>query len=98
MRSRRAIVATLLGTALSAGCATREPPTRAEILRESGTLATTDLTRPWKAAPATAPSGPVADNWLASFDDSQLDALVAEAMANNPDLRITATRVEIAAQ
>ncbi|MGB7156572.1 MAG: efflux transporter outer membrane subunit [Tepidisphaeraceae bacterium] len=105
MHSRSAIFATLLAAALSAGCATRKPPTRAQIQQQSGTLANVDLTRPWKAAPpgsAThpfgAPSGPIADNWLASFDDAQLNALVAEAMTNNPDLRITATRVEIAAQ
>jgi outer membrane protein, multidrug efflux system len=98
MHSRSAIFATLLGTALSASCATKEPPTRAEIQQQSGTLANVDLARPWKAGAATAPSGPIADNWLASFDDSQLNALVMEAMANNPDLRITATRVEIAAQ
>src|SRR5687768_8507424 len=98
MRSRSAIVATLLGTALSAGCATKEPPTRAEIHEQSGTLANVDLARPWKAGATTAPSGPVTDNWLASFDDAQLNALVTEAMTNNPDLRITAVRVEIAAQ
>jgi len=49
----------------------------------------------WTAAGAA--DGPVADNWLAGFNDPQLDALVGEALANNPDLRIAAARVEQAA-
>jgi NodT family efflux transporter outer membrane factor (OMF) lipoprotein len=77
------------------GCAVKAPPTRAEIHLQSGTLASMALTNPWKA---DAVAGPIADNWLASFDDAQLNALVAEAMANNPDLRVSATRVEQAAQ
>lgn len=98
MHLKRILFATLLGAVLT-GCATKQPPTRAEIQQQAGTLATMDLTSPWKAAPSTTDSsGPIIDNWLASFDDPQLDALVAEGMANNPDLRITATRVEIAAQ
>jgi outer membrane protein, multidrug efflux system len=94
----KAIVAALLGAALLSGCATRQPPTRAEIQEQARTLANVDLIAPWKAGAAARSSDPIADNWLASFDDPQLDALVAEAMLNNPDLRITATRVEIAAQ
>jgi NodT family efflux transporter outer membrane factor (OMF) lipoprotein len=39
----------------------------------------------------------VADGWLASFRDAQLDALVREAIANNVDLRVAAARVEQAA-
>src|SRR4051795_4105806 len=95
MHSRGAIFATVLATALSAGCATKQPPTRAEIQKQSSTLQHLDLASPWAAGAVT---GPIADDWLASFGDSQLDALVAEAMTNNPDLHITATRVEIAAQ
>ena len=78
-----------------AGCATKEPPSLAEIHQESGTLASMYLTAPWQAAGT---AGSIVDNWLASFDDAQLNALVAEAMANNPDLRVTATRVEQAGQ
>jgi outer membrane protein, multidrug efflux system len=80
---------------LIAGCATAPPPTRAEIHEQSDTLASLKLTDPWKAGGET---GVVADNWLAAFDDAQLNALVAEALTNNTDLRITATRVEQAAQ
>jgi len=95
MPSRRIILAGLAGLGLAAGCATKRPPTSLEIRQQSGTLAHIALTNPWKAG---AEAGPVADNWLASFNDAQLNALVAEAMANNPDLRITAVRVEEAAQ
>jgi len=40
----------------------------------------------------------VQDNWLATFRDPQLDALVAEALQRNPDMRIAATRVEQATE
>jgi len=80
---------------LLAGCATKPPPTLAEIHEQSGTLASMPLGNPWKAG---ATAGPIADNWLASFDDAQLNALVAEAMTNNPDLRVSAARVQQAEQ
>ncbi len=80
---------------LITGCATKSPPTPAEIREQSGTLTNFALTNPWKAG---ATAGPIADNWLATFDDPQLSALVAEAMTNNPDLRASATRVDQAEQ
>ena len=46
----------------------------------------------WTAAGAGA--GAVADNWLAAFRDDQLNAVVAEAIAHNADLRVGAARVE----
>lgn len=42
-------------------------------------------------------TGAVGSDWLATFADEQLVALVAEAIANNPDLRAAAARVERAA-
>ncbi len=42
--------------------------------------------------------GPIADDWLATFEDPQLDALVVEAIASNPDLAVAATKVEQAEQ
>jgi NodT family efflux transporter outer membrane factor (OMF) lipoprotein len=42
-------------------------------------------------------SSSVGSGWLAGFHDAQLDALVREAIANNPDLRVAAARVEQAA-
>ena len=43
-------------------------------------------------------AGPVAGNWLASFGDPRLDALVAEAMTNNLDLRVAGARVLVASE
>ena len=86
----------MAGAALLAGCITpRNPPTPEEIREQSDTLTRLPLSDPWKAG---ATAGPIADDWLASFNDPQLTALVTEAMANNTDLRISAIRVETAAQ
>jgi multidrug efflux system outer membrane protein len=92
MPSPRNILWALLGLTLLAGCATKPPPESAEIRQQ----ALTNVTLPsnWKAG---GKSGSIADDWLATFDDRQLDALVHEAITNNLDLRITATRVEQAA-
>ena len=58
-------------------------------------MSNVSLPSTWKAGDA---AQGITDNWLAAFDDDQLDKLVAEAMANNLDLRVSATRVEQAAQ
>lgn len=44
-----------------------------------------------------APAGAVEDGWLATFDDTRLEELVAEAMQHNADLRTAAARVREAA-
>jgi NodT family efflux transporter outer membrane factor (OMF) lipoprotein len=75
-----------------AGCALKAPLTHTEILGQA-LPATTRVPPAWQATSATSP---VADNWLESFNDSILDSLVAEAIANNLDLRIAATKVTIA--
>jgi NodT family efflux transporter outer membrane factor (OMF) lipoprotein len=49
------------------------------------------------AARADAPSAAISDNWLTTFNDPQLTALVNEAIARNPDLRAAGARVEQAA-
>jgi len=43
-------------------------------------------------------AGSATDGWLATFDDPQLQALVAEAMLHNSDLRIAAARVQVASE
>lgn len=78
---------------LAAGCQTKLPPSGAEIRQQALTHAT--LPDAWKAG---GEAGTIADNWLATFNDPQLDALVVEAIAHNPDLRVAAARVEQAAQ
>jgi NodT family efflux transporter outer membrane factor (OMF) lipoprotein len=88
-------LALLMCALLIAGCATKPPPTRAEILQQSGTLSGLAPTSTWKAGGA---EGNISDNWLTTFNDPQLDELVREAVANNPDLRVSATRVEQASR
>ncbi|MBC8041390.1 MAG: efflux transporter outer membrane subunit [Opitutaceae bacterium] len=83
----------LLSALVFAGCKTKTPPTRAEIQQQA--LPQFVLTDPWKAGGA---EGVIQDNWLATFNDEQLNALVREALTNNLDLRISATRIEQAEQ
>lgn len=72
------------------GCAILAPPDAAQIRADA--LYDTELSAYWTADVPV--SGSVADNWLASFEDEQLDKLVAEALRRNPDLRAAAARVE----
>ena len=83
------IIAALLGAILFAGCQTKTPPTRAEIQQQA--LPQIVLTNAWKAGGVT---GLIQDNWLATFNDEQLNALVREAVTNNLDLRVSATRIQ----
>jgi len=87
---------TALAAALVAamtGCALQEPPTRADLKRD--TLAHTAVPPAWKARGDAAAPLPAA--WLASFGDPMLTALVAEALVYNADLQVAAARVEQAA-
>ncbi len=85
------ILAVLLAGAL-AGCALKAPPARDDIRAE----ALPNLAVPAQFA-AQGAAGGAAGNWLATFGDERLDALVREAIASNPDLRVAAARVEQAA-
>ena len=91
MQSFQTIVVGLLAVAILAGCATKSPPAAAEIRQQALTNVT--LPAAWKAGGKT---GSIGDDWLATFEDEQLKALVSEAITNNPDLRIAATRVQTA--
>jgi NodT family efflux transporter outer membrane factor (OMF) lipoprotein len=79
--------------AAMAGCALAPPPTTDELQRE--VLAHTTVPSAFRAGGGVA--APVADRWLAAFDDPALAALVIEALAFNADLRVSAARVEQAA-
>ena len=92
MRNRAA--AELALCVLVASCATKleEAPSQEQVLEEA--LPETTEIRPEWAAPA-ADTGQVDDAWLATFNDPQLDALVAEALdLQNPNLRVLAAQVE----
>jgi NodT family efflux transporter outer membrane factor (OMF) lipoprotein len=83
-----------IAATLAAGCVTGPAPPPDEIRQQA--LGGVALDHPWKAGlPA---QGTVQDNWLASFGDSTLDALVREALVANPDLRAAAARMRQAAE
>ncbi len=77
-----------------AGCATKDPPSRTELHEQ--VLNRIPLTNAWVSVAGT-DTNDAPDNWLASFDDSVLIDLVAEAQTNNPDLAVTSAKVEKAA-
>jgi NodT family efflux transporter outer membrane factor (OMF) lipoprotein len=79
--------------AVAAGCALNPPPSGEELRKQA--LPHTDVPAEFKAGGGV--PAPVADRWLASFDDAALSALVAEALAYNADLQVAAARVEQAA-
>src|SRR4051812_23826794 len=95
MRRTKTILTVLAGAAFVVGCKTKPPPTGAEIHQQSG-VNRLELTRPWRAAPVS--TNVPQDNWLAAFEDDQLDALVSEAIANNPDLRVASVKVQQSAE
>jgi multidrug efflux system outer membrane protein len=82
------VAAAFTAALLFASCALKTPPDAAAIKAES--MSTVKVPEQWKGVT----SGAAADNWLASFHDDQLTAAVNEAIANNPDLRVGAARVE----
>ncbi len=92
MRPTRIAIAIASGLSVAA-CALAPPPAAPELVP----LAAPNLKAPSTWAAAGAAPGAVADNWLASFQDPQLDALVREALAYNADLMAAAARVEQAA-
>ena len=79
-------------------CAVKPPPAPDEVRKDA--LQGTEVRATWAkadAAGADATPAAISDNWLATFDDPQLTALVNEAIARNPDLRAAGARVEQAA-
>ena len=86
----RAGVAVAALAAALGGCALKAPPSTTELQKEA--LPHTALPPAWIAGGASAQ--PVAERWLASFDDPALTALVGESLAYNADLQVAAARVE----
>ncbi|HSC81040.1 MAG TPA: TolC family protein [Chitinolyticbacter sp.] len=72
-----------------AGCALQHAPDTEALRNEQLQMLPRDLA--WRN---TAQDGIVAEDWLAQFHDATLQALAAEAVANNRDLRLAAARVE----
>ncbi len=89
----QAVLLLALAVTLTAGCALKSPPERAAV--RSAALPGLQAPDAWQSGGAAADA--VEDAWLAAFADPRLDALVAEALAHNPDLLAAAARVEQAA-
>jgi NodT family efflux transporter outer membrane factor (OMF) lipoprotein len=73
------------------GCVTTPPPEPEEI--RSLALGEDRIAKQW-AASEEADSVDILQGWLTSFQEPELEALVAEALRNNPNLDIAASRVE----
>ncbi len=89
----RALIAAL-GAAVVAGCALAPPPKHGDVVNQALPQGTR-IPPAWSAAPG---GGEVADDWLKAFGDPALEAIVAEAIANNLDLRQASDRAAIAQQ
>ncbi len=72
---------------LVTGCAVQKPPTGADIAPD----AARKIPGGWASSHKR---GDVVPNWIRTFNDPQLTALVAEAVARNPDLKAAAAHVE----
>jgi|APFre7841882724_1041349.scaffolds.fasta_scaffold01140_4 multidrug efflux system outer membrane protein len=92
MRALRAVLV-LAVAAGAAGCALQAPPAHEDLVPEA--LPNLRTPAAWSARGGA--GADVEHRWLAGFNDTELDALVREALAYNPDLRVTAARVEQAA-
>lgn len=75
-------------------CSLDTPPERSALLKDALPARTT-AAQHWQAG---GDAMAVGDNWLASFADPQLEKIVAQALANNPDLRQSANLVLAVAQ
>lgn len=86
--------AVFLAAVVLSGCALKSPPTHIDVVEQALPM-TTRIPPAWRADPR---DGEVTNDWLRSFNDPMLDAIVAEAIANNVDLRAAATKVAVAQQ
>src|SRR5438067_12400582 len=81
----------LLGAAACftlASCAIKQPPVGADIMPES---ARAKIPGHWAGSHR---SGAVVPDWIRTFGDPELTALVADAVERNPDPNAAAARVE----
>jgi multidrug efflux system outer membrane protein len=87
-------VSAAVAAALMAGCIAGAAPKPEEIRHDA--LGSVTVDHPWKAGPVS--QDVVQDNWLATFGDATLDALVHEALVANPDLRVASSRMRQASE
>ena len=91
---RRVLVVVCLAAVFLGGCLAR-PPDHPEIVGKS---LPTGTSIPGKWSASNGANTAVSDNWLESFHDPGLDAVVAEGIKNNLDLQQAAAKVKIARQ
>jgi NodT family efflux transporter outer membrane factor (OMF) lipoprotein len=89
----RPVIGASLGLVALAGCVKLVAPPTGEDLQDRA-LTNVALPAGWTAGGA---AGSVESGWLATFDDAQLQDLVAEALTHNADLRLAAARMDQAA-
>ncbi|GAA5316056.1 MAG: efflux transporter outer membrane subunit [Candidatus Pelagadaptatus aseana] len=75
------------------GCALNEPPEAQDALTQA-LPEQTQIAGQWQAADDV---GAVTNNWLQTFNDPHLTAMVDEVIANNPNLQAASAQVEVAA-
>src|SRR5277367_1764859 len=75
-------------------CAVKKPPSTSQAIKDA-LPPTTAIPEHW-SSPDTS-SAAVETGWLKSFNDPQMEAIVAEALKNNLDLQAAATRIVVAA-
>ena len=94
MSFRTTLALGICATLLLCACAVKKPPSTTETVKNSLPPAT-KVPDQWTSQ-GTSPA-PVETGWLKSFNDPQMDAVVAEAIQNNLDLKAAATRIQVAA-
>jgi len=93
LRTRVTFCGSAVVLAVAVGCAVKQPPAPATLL-PSILPATTVVPLEWKAGGSA--NGAIATEWLSTFGDPQLEALVNEGLQNNLDLYAASARVDVA--
>jgi NodT family efflux transporter outer membrane factor (OMF) lipoprotein len=88
------VVGALIAASALSGCLSWSP-SQTKLLQDALPKGTT-IPAAWTSGSST--DGAVGNDWLASFHDPHLDAVVADAIAHNLDLVQAAAQVEVARQ
>ncbi len=88
------IAALVVLTMLLSACAVKKPPATSESIKKS-LPPTTKIPDQWTSADTRL--APVPGDWLKTFGDPQMEAIVKEALQNNLYLQAAATRIDVAA-
>jgi outer membrane protein, multidrug efflux system len=85
----------MTGVVSFSGCAISKPPAHTNIVDSALPASSLKIPGQWVAGKD---SNTVLNNWIASFNDTGLNKIITEAIANNLDLRKAARYVEIEQQ